>query len=93
MKNSAVILGFQVTEKGTELSAAQNKYFFKVDRKANKLEIRKAVEEMFNVTVTNVNTANFSGKKKRERTVNYGRTSNWKRAIISLKESDSIDLT
>ena len=88
-----VISTVLLTEKGMGLTESQNKYVFKVSRSANKLEIKKAVEQLFGVEVTKVNTMNRQGKKKRERSMNYGRTANWKRALVTLKEGESIDLT
>ena len=88
-----VIRGLLVTEKGTELMERGNQYLFKVDRAANKIEIKRAVEEAFSVQVTKVNTMNRVGKKKRERTMGFGRTAGWKRAVVTLREGDSIDLT
>mgnify|MGYP001193078357 FL=1 len=93
MKQSyQVIRKVLVTEKGTRLTAAENKYLFRVDPRADKREIRRAVEELFNVHVTRVNTMVRAGKKKRERTPSYGRTSDWKRAVVTLKAGDSIPL-
>jgi large subunit ribosomal protein L23 len=86
-----IVRRMQVTEKGTEL-LDQNKYLFEVHPAANKIEIRRAVEELFKVTVTGVNTMNYAGKRKRERTVRFGRRPDWKRAVVTLKEGDSIDL-
>ena len=88
----SVIRELLVTEKGTQHMASDNQYLFKVDKGANKIEIKRAVEALFKVHVTNVNTMNRSGKKKRERTMNFGRTASWKRAVVTLKEGDSIDL-
>lgn len=88
-----IIRGLLVTEKGTELMERGNQYLFKVDRAANKIEIKRAVEEAFSVHVTKVNTMNRVGKKKRERTMGFGRTAGWKRAVVTLREGDSIDLT
>lgn len=81
-----------LTEKATLLSEKRNQYVFRVSPKANKLEIKRAVEQLFKKTVLNVNTANFAGKKKRERTANFGRRAHWKKAIITLKEGDKLDL-
>lgn len=89
----SIIMEMQLTEKGTSLSTKENKYLFRVAPRANKIEIKRAVEELFNVSVANVNTLNYRGKKKRERTVSYGRTANWKRAVVTLKEGSTIDLT
>lgn len=82
-----------LTEKGTTLTEKSNQYFFRVDRAANKLEIKSAVENLFGVKVVRVNTMNRPGKRKRERSMNYGFTSPWKRAVVTLKEGDTIDLT
>jgi large subunit ribosomal protein L23 len=86
-----VIKGLQITEKGTRLTGEANKYLFKVDPAANKLEIKRAVEEFFKVSVKHVNTMNCAGKARRERTMHYGKTSDWKRAIVTLKQGDKID--
>ena len=87
-----IIETVRLTEKGTILSETQNKYVFRVARKANKLQIKWAIEKLFGKTVVDVNTCNYRGKKKRERRADYGRTSHWKKAIVTLKEGDSIDL-
>ena len=87
-----IIKKVQLTEKGTNLQE-QNKYMLEVRPDANKIEIRKAVEEHFDVKVTAVNTANYKGKRKRMRTAKYGKRSDWKRAIVTLKEGDVIDVT
>ena len=93
MRNSAdVIKKILLTEKGTRLSEEQNKYLFKVAKEANKVEIKKAVEELFNVRVMAVNTMRRKGKKKRQRTAQYGTTAAWKRAVVSLHKEDSINL-
>ena len=81
-----------LTEKATLLSEKHNQYVFRVSPKANKIEIKRAVEQLFKTTVTDVNTANFAGKKKRERTANFGRRSHWKKAVVTLKEGEKITL-
>lgn len=81
-----------LTEKATLLSEKHNQYVFRVSPRANKLDIKRAVETLFKKTVLNVNTANFAGKKKRERTANFGRRAHWKKAVVTLKEGDKIDL-
>lgn len=92
MKNGlSAIKGLNITEKGTQM-ASQNKYLFKVDPTANKLEIKQAVEDFFKVTVVKVNTMNYDGKKTRQRTIRYGKKPDWKRAVVTLKEGDKIDL-
>ena len=80
------------TEKGAALQEKQNRYMVRVDRAANKAEIKKAVEEFFNVTVTGVNTQNYGGKTKMLRNRKTVRTPDWKRAIVTLKAGDKIDL-
>ncbi|MCA1658991.1 MAG: 50S ribosomal protein L23 [Verrucomicrobiaceae bacterium] len=81
-----------LTEKASLLSEKQNKYVFRVSPKANKIEIKRAVEQLFNKKVVSVNTANYEGKKKRERRADFGRKANWKKAIVTLKEGEKIDL-
>ncbi len=83
-----------VTEK---ISNLQEKgiYAFEVQLKANKIEIARAVEKKFNVTVTNVRTMNIKGKSKTQMTKRgrfEGKTSHIKKAIVTLKEGDKIDL-
>jgi large subunit ribosomal protein L23 len=92
MKNVlAAVQGLQITEKGTQL-AGQNKYLFKVEPGANKIAIKRAVESFFKVKVIKVNTMNYGGKKRRERTLHYGRKPDWKRAVVTLKEGDKIEI-
>ena len=81
-----------LTEKGTRLSEEQNQYLFRVAMDANKIEIKRAVEALFNVRVMAVNTMRRKGKKKRERTANFGTTAAWKRAVVTLHAEDSINL-
>ena len=81
-----------MTEKGTRLTASDNQYQFRVAPGANKLEIRRAVEQVFGVHVTQVRTMNRKGKAKRTRSQRPGRTPDWKRAIVTLKEGQSITL-
>jgi len=88
-----VVQGIMITEKGAALAEKQNKYFFRVHPLANKVEIKKAVEEGFKVSVKSVNTMRFEGKKKRERTPQYGRRPDWKRAVVTLHEGSKIELT
>ena len=87
-----VIQEIQVTEKGSFLAGKGNQYLLRVHPAANKIEIRRAVEKMFKVRVMRVNTMNYLGKKKRERTMQYGKQGDWKRAVVRLKEGDKIDL-
>jgi large subunit ribosomal protein L23 len=80
-----IIRKLQVTEKGTVLQE-KNQYLFEVDRRANKIQIKRAVEELFGVKVARVNTMLYEGKLKRERTQHFGRRSDWKRAVVKLRE-------
>lgn len=79
-----------VTEKSMTL-LEENKYTFLVDLNANKIEIKKAVEELFKVKVDKVCTMRVKGKLKRVRT-RWGKTPDRKKAIITLKEGDRIQL-
>lgn len=79
-----------MTEKSLENSTL-NKYTFQVDTRANKIEIRKAVEKIFNVKVTKVNTLMVRGKKRR-RGRYEGVTPNWKKAIVTLKKGHRIEI-
>ncbi|KRT71008.1 MAG: 50S ribosomal protein L23 [candidate division NC10 bacterium CSP1-5] len=78
-----------VTEKGTALKE-QNKYCFEVDRRANKIEVKRAVEALFNVKVAAVHTVAMRGRVKRLGRF-AGRTPDWKKAIVTLKEGHSIE--
>jgi len=78
------------TEKGTEMLSA-NKYIMCVDREANKIQIKQAVEEIYNVNVIKVNTVKMHGKWRRMR-YKSGKTPDWKKAIVTLKDGDKIDI-
>jgi len=80
-----------ITEQGMHLVQTQNTYPFAVDPRANKVQIRKAIEEIFSVKVVSVNTAHRKGKaRRRGRRISY--TSSWKKAFVTLKEGDTIEL-
>ena len=79
------------TEKGTSLEP-QRKYFFQVSGRANKIEIKHAIEEIYKVKVHSVNTSLMPGKRKRVRQ-ELGMTSDWKKALVTLKEGQKIDVT
>jgi large subunit ribosomal protein L23 len=87
-----IIQTASLTEKSTLMSEKQNKYIFRVSQRANKIQIRNAVERLFQKKVVDVNTCNYAGKKKRERTANFGRRAHWKKAIVTLAEGEKIDL-
>ncbi|WP_066632597.1 50S ribosomal protein L23 [Labilibacter marinus] len=83
-----------VTEKLNEVSEKLNSFGFVVNKNANKLQIKKAVEEMYNVTVDRVNTMNYAGKVKSRYTksgVQVGKTAAYKKAIVTLAEGEKID--
>lgn len=83
-----------ITEKMTALGEKLNRYGFVVDKKANKLEIKQAIEQLYGVQVMTVNTTNMIGKVKSRGTksgVIYGRTSAVKKAIVTLAEGETID--
>lgn len=83
-----------VTEKVVAEGEKLNRYGFIVDRKANKLQIKDAVEKMYNVTVADVNTLNYHGKRKSRYTKSgllTGRTNHFKKAYVTLEGDDKID--
>ncbi len=85
-----IIIKPVVTEKSVDLMQ-DNKYCFKVAKDANKIEIKNAIEEIFKVTVVNVNTVNVHGKMKRMGRT-QGKTASWKKAVVTLREGDSIEV-
>lgn len=85
-----VVLRPLVTEKGYHKAERYNSYAFEVNRLAGKEDIRKAVEELFNVKVVRVNTQNRAGKPRRTR-YRVGRTKAWKKAIVTLDREHRID--
>jgi large subunit ribosomal protein L23 len=87
-----IIKNVRLSEKATLLQETNNEVVLEVDRKANKLEIKQAVEELFGKTVEAVRTANYDGKLRRKRRADAGRTRNWKKAIVRLKAGESLDL-
>ena len=80
-----------ITEKATRLQEELNKYAFEVDRRSNKIEIKRAVEERFGVVVTKVHTINVPGKVKTLGRFS-GRRPDWKKAIVTLAEGEKIEL-
>lgn len=92
MKNPHdVVKGLIRTEKGSVLLPL-NKYLFWVDTGANKIEIKRSVEDIYKVKVDAVNTISMRGKLKRVRYA-VGKTSDWKKAIVTLKDGSKIDIT
>ena len=88
-----VVKTVRLTEKGTRQGEKYNQYTVVADRRANKSEIRQAVQELFKVKVTKINTLNVRGKSRRQRTTQAGKAPDWKKAIVTLKEGDKIILT
>ncbi|MDR1585082.1 MAG: 50S ribosomal protein L23 [Prevotellaceae bacterium] len=90
----AIIIKPIVTEKMTKLGETLNRYGFKVQKDANKIEVKQAVEALYNVTVTDVNTFIVPAKSKSRFTkggVISGKTPAYKKAIVTLKKGDKID--
>ena len=79
-----------LTEKGAKLREEQNKYVFEVDLDANKLQIKDAVETLFKVTVDDVHTLVMRGHMRRMGRT-YAKTRNWKKAIVTVRDGDTID--
>ena len=95
MNPAGVLMRPVITEKVNQQMEKSNRYTFVIDKRANKLEVKKAVEEFYGVTVENVNTARVPAKAKTRMTkagILSGRKSGYKKAIITLAEGDSIDL-
>ena len=90
LESHQVILRPLVTEKGIHRSERYNQYAFEINPLANKLDVRRAVEELFDVKVVQVRTQNRKGKSRRHR-FRYGMTKNWKRAIVKLGPDHRID--
>lgn len=83
-----------LTEKATKLQI-HNQYVFEVDKKANKIQIKKAIEELFEVNVRSVRTAQIKGKRKFRYTrkgIMRGKTRDYKKAYVTLNEGETIDL-
>ena len=87
-----IVKNVRITEKGTLLADKLNKFTLRVDPRANAIEIKKAVEELFKVKVTKVNTSNFFGKTRRQSSKSAGKSSDWKKAVVTLKKGDKIEL-
>ncbi len=85
-----VVLGLLVTEKGTHLSNRHNAYSFHVNLLATKTQIKKAIEELFNVRVEAVRTSVRHGKIRRTRQ-KFGQMPDWKKAVVKLHSEDKID--
>ena len=93
MNSFDIIKTVRISEKGAMQADKYNQYTVVADRRANKIEIRKAVEELFKVKVVRVNTSNVRGKSRRQSTKHAGREANWKKAVVTLKKGEKINLT
>src|SRR5882762_7109968 len=108
MNNFEIIKTVRLTEKGTRQGSQiirykdggeevktrpLNQYTVVADPRANKTQIRQAVQDLFKVKVLKVNTLNVRGKLRRQRTTQAGKASDWKKAIVTLKQGDKIALT
>jgi len=87
-----IIKTVRVTEKATRQTETHNQYTLVADRRASAPQIRRAVEELFKVKVVRVNTLHVRGKARRQKTKAAGRDADWKKAIVTLKEGDRIEL-
>lgn len=83
------ILIMPVTTEKSYLGAQTGKFVFKVSKKANKISVKKAIEKVYDVHVRKINVANFKGKSRNFGRV-HGRTSDWKKAIVTLKRGETI---
>ncbi|MFM2204144.1 MAG: hypothetical protein RLZZ605_1108 [Bacteroidota bacterium] len=95
MRQNEIIIRPLVTEKVNKLTEKRNTYGFAVDKRANKLEIRKAISEFYGVTIIDCNTAVMPAKNKvrfTTRGVMKGRKPGYKKALVTLAEGESIDL-
>ncbi len=90
MKHAGIIRRVQITEKGSKL-ACDNRYILEVAPQANKIEIKKAVEDHFGVHVLSVNTQNYKGALRTLRNRRVVRDSGWKRAIVTVKAGERIE--
>jgi large subunit ribosomal protein L23 len=92
MKDPYMVLKtVRVTEKGKDLEGRHNQYQVVVDKRANKIDIKHAVEQIFKVNVERVNTMHVRGKARRQRTAQFGSTASWKKALVTLKQGDKIE--
>jgi large subunit ribosomal protein L23 len=89
---SEIISSIHLSEKASILTENENKYVFKVVPWANKIEIKKAIETLFGKKVVAVNTCNYAGKLKRQRTAQAGRKNHWKKAVVQLAKGETIDI-
>ena len=93
MNTFEIIKTVRLTEKGTTQSEKFNQFTVVADKRATKIQIRQAVQELFKVKVIDVSTMNVRGKFRRQRTKQAGQAPDWKKAIVTLKKGDKIVLT
>jgi len=93
MTNFDIIKTVRITEKSTILADKLNKYTVVADRRASALQIKHAVQDLFKVKVVKVNTSTVHGKERRKNTKAHGWSSDWKKAVVTLKKGDKISLT
>ena len=92
--NYEILLFPILTEKMLKLQESERKYAFKVDKSANKIDVKQAIQSRFDVTVEKVHIVNVKGKSKQmntKRGITKGKRPDWKKAIITLREGDSIN--
>ena len=95
MEERIILIRPLFTEKIARLQESENKYAFEVDRNANRIEIRKAIEKKFEVKVKNIQTMIMPGKMRQQMTRRgrfYGKRPDWKKAIVTLAEGDKLEL-
>ena len=94
--SQSVIIKPILTEKITDQSEIYNRYGFIIDKKANKIQVKNAIEKMYNVEVVSVNTMNYGGGKAKTKYTNKGvitqKPNAYKKALITVKEGDIIDI-
>jgi large subunit ribosomal protein L23 len=91
MSSESVVISPLVTEKGTIIGEKSNQVVFRVRPRASKDQIRNVIENLFKVSVVKIRTANFLGKERRRGRI-VGRRPNWKKAYITLKQGDRIEI-
>jgi len=87
-----IIKTVRITEKGTLQAERFNKYTVVADRRASALQIKHAVQDLFKVKVVKVNTSTVHGKERRKNTKAHGWSSDWKKAVVTLKAGEKLDL-
>lgn len=88
---TSVVVKPLLTERGTHLKETHNKFLFEVAKSSNKLEVKRAVEHLFNVKVGEVRTVSMRGKRKRLGSKPAGRRADWKKAIVTLLPGHTIE--